>query len=138
MIPAPFTLLATPWASGELATEGNSDMVQVVQIAFFNKSLRDLCESESHMKLQLVEALAAALKRRLADLRAATCVTDLVAGNPQEVGTPHQKRFALELSEGKRLLFSSNHVATPVLDSGAVDWSKVSRIKLLRIENSHD
>jgi hypothetical protein len=75
--------------------------------------------------------VAGHLRRRLADLHAATCGNDIIAGNPQktESGT-----MVINLSGGFRLIIAPNHVKKPINDSGEVNWIKVSRIKVLRIE----
>ena len=73
------------------------------------------------------------LKRRLADLRAAANATDLVAGNPRQA--PRSKEeLMLDLVDGCAVVLAANHTTVPRLGSGAIDWSNVSRIKLLRIE----
>jgi proteic killer suppression protein len=82
--------------------------------------------------------MAENLRRRLADLRAATCVTDLLAGHPREVKGGRHGQFALELSERSQIVFCANHNAVPLLESGSVDWASVTRIKILRIETNHD
>lgn len=67
-------------------------------------------------------------------MRAAASVKELVAGRPREVEGGRQPRFAVELGDGSRIVFSANHNNTPLLTSGGVDWARVSRIKILGIE----
>jgi hypothetical protein len=83
---------------------------------------------------ELGVAVAESLRRRLADLRAATSVSDLIASPPLPLTDPLQ--MAIELSDGYRLVLAANHVSVPMLGSGLVDWSAVTRIKLLRMERS--
>jgi plasmid maintenance system killer protein len=109
-----------------------------LEIAFAKKSLRNLCESDTKAKRELGAKIAKLLRRRLADLRAATCVKDIVAGRPREVGRGRHGRYAVELCDNSRIIFCANHITVPVVASGGVDWSKVSRVKILRIEGSHD
>ncbi len=56
-----------------------------MELAFETKSLREICESPIRAKRALGESVAEMLKRRLADLRAATCIGDLIAGRPQQI-----------------------------------------------------
>ena len=79
--------------------------------------------------------MADKLRRRLADLRAAKTVKDLVAGRPRELDRFDQQHIGIELCEGYRIVFCVNHNSVPMLKSNRVDWSKVSRVKILRIEN---
>lgn len=121
----------------QLASEAGFNFITALELAFSNKSLRQLCQSEAIAKRSLGTIVAEKLKRRLADLRAATCVADLVAGRPREREGSHHHEIVVDLGEGTRLVFCANHNIIPMLESGAVDWSKVSRIKILGIESNH-
>lgn len=121
--------------TNRLAFEAESDIVATLELAFANKSLRQLCESEAKATRDLGGRVAQKLRRRLADLCAATSVKDLVAGRPRELeGVPH-RNLAVDLCEGSRIVFCANHNTIPGLPSGKVDWSRVSRVKILRIES---
>jgi len=108
-----------------------------LELAFAEKSLRQLCENEAIAKRMLGIKVAEKLKRRLADLRAATCVKDIVAGSPRELEGVYQRQIALALCDDYHIVFCANHNTVPFLESGAIDWAKVSRVKILRIENNH-
>ena len=69
------------------------------------------------------------LKARLADLRAANSVGDLIAGEPQQVG----EQIVLDLGDDNRMVFRANHTANPTTESGEVDWASVTRIKIVEI-----
>jgi hypothetical protein len=118
----------------EIRAQGCFDVGSAMELAFATKSLRDICESAEKARHTLGPKVSEKLKRRLADLYAAVSVNDLIAGRPHELDGPPQRRIALELGDGHRLVFSANHVVLPKLESGKIDWSKVSRVKLLRIE----
>jgi plasmid maintenance system killer protein len=109
-----------------------------LEIAFDTKSLRQICENEDKAKEQLGTKVAGRLKRRLADLRAAASVVDLIAGRPHVLEGAHNRYFVVGLAGGYRMVFTANHARIPMLSSGVVDWAKVSRIKILRIESVHD
>lgn len=80
---------------------------------------------------------ANALKRRLGDLRAADNVTDLIAGNPRPAASSKED-LMMDLEKGSAIILSVNHATVPRLRSGAIDWSNVSRVKVLRIEKDND
>jgi hypothetical protein len=104
-----------------------------LELAFSTKALRAVCESEERALREFGVELASILKRRLADLRAAANATDLVAGNPRPA--PHSKEeLMLDLADGLTVFLTANHAAIPRLRSGDIDWSNVSRVKLLRIK----
>ena len=105
-----------------------------MELAFDDKSLRTLCESEAPARRELGLEVAEVLKRRLADLCAATSVKDLVAGQPRELDAAH---MAVDLCDGHRIVFCANHSSNPMTETGDLDWSKVNRVKVLRIERDH-
>jgi toxin HigB-1 len=108
-----------------------------LEIAFDKKSLRQICENDEKAKHDLGVKVADKLRRRLADLRAAKTVKDLVAGRPHELDGPDQRHIGVELCEGYRIIFCANHNSIPMLKPNRVNWSRVSRVKVLRIENYH-
>lgn len=118
-----------------LPPEAESNIVPPVELAFATKSLRQLCETRAKADRHFGVAVAGKLRRRLSDLRAATTVNDLVAGKPRELRHRSQPCLAVQLGEGARLVFGPNHPVMPVLPSGDVDWSNVTRVKILRIEH---
>lgn len=108
-----------------------------MQLAFESKSLRAICESEVEAKVKLGEAVATMLKHRIADLQAATSVKDLVAGRPHEVEESEGTEMAVELGNGQRLVFTANHSKNPRTKDNGLDWRRITRIKIVRIEGHH-
>lgn len=99
-----------------------------MELAFATKPLREICEDEKKAKLKLGTKVAAVLKHRLADLRAADSVDDLPISNLAK----RRDDCALELSGAAQLVFCPNHVTAPPHKSG-VDWAKVTRIKITKV-----
>lgn len=109
-----------------------------LEIAFDSKPIRTLCESEVHAKHVLGSKVAEILKHRLADLRAATSVRDLVAGRPRVFSDgAHKRCMAIDLCDGYRIVFCANHNRNPTTDADDLDWPRVNRIRILGIESSH-
>lgn len=106
-------------------------------MAFSTKALRALCEHEEKAVRELGAKVAARLKRRIADVRAATCVKDLILGKPHEL-THYgiEVHFSVDLCDGFQIVFCANHKVVPLLESGDVDWGEVSRIKIVAVENN--
>ena len=109
-----------------------------MQLAFEIKSLRTICESEVQANSELGSDVAEILKHRLADLRAATTINDLVAGRSLIVDDANQEQMIINLQHGYRIVFCANHTKNPTTETGETDWTKVSRIKILRIDKSND
>ena len=108
-----------------------------MELAFYSQSLRTLCEDDQRAKQELPPRVAEALKHRLADLRAAARLTDLIAGQPRTVTDSSGAYLIIELEEGYRVIIVANHPNNPVTVRGVLDWDNVSRLKLLRIDNEH-
>ena len=107
-----------------------------MELAFATKSLRQLCESQTVADRDLGPQVAEKLRARLADLVAAANIGELVTGGPP---APRSRLLTLNLSAGFSLVLSPNHNKTPFLKgTRAVDWSKVSRVKIVKLEASDD
>lgn len=108
-----------------------------LELAFAKKSLRTLCEDEIRARRDLGDELASALRRRLADMRAASCVRDLVTGRPRGLRSGRAGYMAVDLCNGYQLVFCVNHSAIP-MQAGSIDWSRVKRIRIIGIESNHE
>lgn len=75
---------------------------------------------------------------RLADIRAASNVTDLVAGRPHESEGGRLPNYAINLADGYRMVLCANHNEVPLTKSRRTDWSKVSRVRIHKIEVAHE
>lgn len=107
-----------------------------LELAFTTKELRAICEIAARAAETYAPPVAEALRHRLADLSAAPTVSDVIAGRPQVRSDPDC--MSVEFSENHRLVFRANHQKKPTRLDGAVDWAKVSRIKILCIEDDYD
>lgn len=76
-----------------------------------------------------------AMKRRLADLRAADSILDLVVGAPR-FGASTPTQVTLRLADGYELVGVANHRYCPTVEDGAVDWARVRRLKVMAIERT--
>lgn len=106
-----------------------------LELAFESKELREMCESEAEAKRQLGDTAAEMLRHRLADLDAAASPKDLLAGRPR-LGQDGET-MVVDLCEGCRLVFTANHPSNPTTSTGELDWARVARIRILRIESDH-
>lgn len=93
-----------------------------------------MCLNDTIMKQVLGVELTAQLKSRLADLAAVDYVSELLAGKPKELDGDRLDHMSLLLADNNHLVFKSGHTKPRTLKSGKVDWSSVSRIKILGIE----
>ena len=104
-----------------------------MELAFKTKKLREICEDAAVAGDRFDVQVVQQLRRRLSDLRAAESPDDLVAGRPRLVETK-RPRLVLDLSGGFELACEANHARPPQHKDGALDWSRVHRLKVVAIE----
>lgn len=109
-----------------------------MDIHFKDKKRRDLCEKRLVAEKKLGAACARKLRSRLDDIVAATCVTELTAGNPHPLKGDRFGEFALDLAGGWRLVFEAGHDPCPQREDRSIDWSQVSIISIVFIGDYHD
>jgi hypothetical protein len=103
-----------------------------MELAFETLELRCVCESDTEARKRFPAGTAGQLHDRLADMRAAGSVSDLVAGSPAlDVRPPGHIRFGLE--GGYELVCAGNHPQPPVTEEGLVDFRRIRRVKVVRI-----
>jgi toxin HigB-1 len=107
-----------------------------MELAFVEKKVRDLCARRAPLDRLLGPERAEVLRHRLADLRAARSIHDLLLEPPCPIDD--SGRMALSVAEGLRIVFCPNHRQPAVDADGKIDWSRVSRLKIIDIEGAHD
>lgn len=109
-----------------------------MDLAFSSKGLRDICESKELAANELGENVAVKLQMRLADLRATPCVSDIPISNLEHITHGDHAAIRIALIDGHSISFCSNHNDTPTLITGDIDWTKVTRVKIIHIGGEHD
>lgn len=111
-----------------------------MELAFSDRTFRDLCHNELLANETYGALLASKLKRSLADLYAVTVVQDLLLlpGKPRNLPDDTDDKMVIDLADGFMLIFKAGHIRQPILPSGEIDWSRVKRIKILGLEKSHE
>jgi len=95
--------------------------------------MRALCESSADAISELGQEVAYALIDCLADVDSAVSIKDVLMGQPQ---TFDNGELILDLVTDYRLLCRANHQEQSETTSGAIDWEKVSRVKIVGIVRS--
>ena len=109
-----------------------------MEIQFKDKKLRELCEKQAVAVKKLGDVCARKLRTRLADLSAASRVTELVAGNPHPLTGDRLGQFAVDLAGGWRLVFAPANDPVPRKDDTSIDWSAVTIVCIEFIGDYHD
>lgn len=119
-----------------ITNQGNLFGITSLEFAFETKSLRQICEDEKSAIRKLGEGSAKKLFARLSDLRAAWTIDEIPANKPFPVELDDESAMAINIGATHILYFVPNHISTPNLDSGGVDWMRVNRIKLVKIKKN--
>lgn len=111
-----------------------------MELAFSDRTFRDLCHNESLANETFGKLVASKLKRILADLYAVSVVQDLLLlpGKPRRLNDATHDIMAIDIIDGYMLTFQAGHNHRPALPSGETDWSRVKRIKILGMERTHE
>lgn len=109
-----------------------------MDIEFSSSDLQALCEQQRLMTKQLGENCSRKLRTRLADLRAAGNVAELIAGRPHPLKLDRAGQFALDLHGGKRLVFEPANNPVPTREDESIDWELVTKVRIVFIGDYHD
>lgn len=109
-----------------------------MEIGFETPDLQELCEIERVAKRKLGAPIAKQLKNRLADIQAASAVTDLIAGKPHALERERTGQYAVNLVGLFRLTFEPANKPIPKTADDKIDWSKVTKVTVVYIGDYHD
>lgn len=108
-----------------------------MKILFQNSAVEKLCSDQRAAVKELGAESAKKLQRRLAELFAASVVTDLAVGRPHPLQHDRAGQFAVDLHKGWRLIFKATKNPPPMNRDGVTDWSQVSDITIIEVEDYH-
>lgn len=92
------------------------------------------------MRVAFGKPLAERLQQRLAELRAADTLEDISRLPParcHELSQDRKGQLAIDLVHPKRLIFEPDHNPLPYKSDGGLDWSNVTRIRVIEIIDYH-
>ena len=108
----------------------------VLELAFETENLRHMCEHEAVALKQLGQLAADALRNRLSDLHTADFIDEVLAGRPRHLSMDGVDCVQFELVDRWTLTVSPDHVPPRNTRDGHSDWSRVRRIKIIRVEQA--
>lgn len=113
-----------------------------MNLAFATEELRERCEIQVTGERAYGLEVAHELRERLASMREANNVFELLTGRPRPIAGGDGRCYEVLLPENFRVVICANHKVIPRLGgSDSVDWSKVTRVIVQRIEKeeaAHD
>ncbi len=104
-----------------------------------SKGLRSVFSAEQKLRRKYAKAGVATIQQRMADLRAAETLDTMrfVPGKCEELRHTAGYVLSLRLDGPWRLLFEPCHDPVPLHSGGNLDWTRVTRITILGIEDYH-
>jgi len=111
-----------------------------VDIQFGSAKLAKECNSAKLLLKTQGEARAKLIRRRLDALRAAVVLDDLrnTPGRLHELKGERKGQFSLDLDGPYRLLFFANHNPVPACPEGGMDWTRITAVTILGVEDTHE
>jgi plasmid maintenance system killer protein len=108
-----------------------------IQLAFQDENLRKACESTVSAKRKYGERAGSSLHARLADLKAADSPVDLVELGFAQFNKLANDEIVISIDDGYCIYAKANHRPPPG-QPGHLDWTQVTRIKILHIERANE
>lgn len=112
-----------------------------MEIVFGDRKLEKLCDNQSRLVQKYGSRRANLLKRRLDDLGAAdnlAVMRTLSHAHCHELKGDRAGTLAVDLDHPYRLVFEPVNVPIPRKPDGGLDWTKVTAIRVLTVEDYHD
>ncbi|MCU7943988.1 MAG: killer suppression protein HigA [Candidatus Thiodiazotropha sp.] len=109
-----------------------------MDVDYKTAKLKKLCLASNEAERKLGPNSSKKLHTRLADIEAASNVSELIAGRPHPYTGDKAGLFSLDLHGGDRLLFEPLKKPPPTNDDGGIDWSNIESICIVFIGDPHD
>ena len=110
-----------------------------MNIGFRTKKLQKICSNQREGEKSLGSECAKKLRLRLEDLQAAHSLEDMrnLPGRLHELKGDRAGEFALDLKQPHRLVMVPNHNPMPKKESGGINWTLITDILIIEIEDYH-
>jgi len=93
--------------------------------------LRTVCHDSTEAQKAYGDAVAAGLRRVLADLRAANTMFDMAAFFDLPQATASE--FSMPIGSAHTLVLRCGNRSPPLTSSGEIDWNAVDRLRVLGV-----
>lgn len=111
-----------------------------MNITFISRKLEKQCNTQKLLVRAHGSLRAKRIGVRLDDLRAATTLKDMGAltGRCHELTSNRSGQLSLDLDHPYRLIFEPANDPIPRKDDGGLDWTKVTAVRIIGIEDTHE
>lgn len=110
-----------------------------MQIHFRTRKLEKVCTGHKEGIKKLGPECARKLRARMADLDAASTLSDMrnLPGRLHELTGNRHGQLSLDLKHPYRLLFRPAVEPTPRTEDGGLDYSQIDAVQIVDIEDTH-
>jgi proteic killer suppression protein len=111
-----------------------------MDILFRERKFEKQCNQRAALVRAQGERRAQLIRARLDALSVATCLEELrnIPGRLHELKGDRKGQLSLDLDHPYRLIFTPNHTPAPATEDGGLDWRRVTAVKILGIEDTHE
>jgi len=110
-----------------------------MDIVFKDNNFKEECNDQRLLQRKHGAKRAKKIRQRLDDLRAANVLEDMrnLPGRCHELTHNKEGQFSLDLDHPYRLIFESADEPIPTKQDGGIDWTKVTIIRIIGVEDTH-
>ncbi|GAB1543478.1 hypothetical protein NUACC21_61530 [Scytonema sp. NUACC21] len=111
-----------------------------MDIVFKNKKLEKDCNDQRLLEKKYGTDRAKRIRRRLDDLYDANVLEDMrnLPGRCHELLYDRAGQFSLDLDHPYRLIFEPANEPIPTKPDGGIDWTEVTAVRILGVEDTHE
>jgi proteic killer suppression protein len=111
----------------------------LLEVRIASRALEKKLKTERARVKSYGAEMARTLERRLAQLQAAPDLEAMrtLPGRCHALSEDRAGQLAVSLSRNVRLVFEPDHDPTPELETGGLDWTRVTRVRILEVEDYH-
>ena len=111
-----------------------------MNVTFSSKKLWEESNNQRLLQKRHGQKRAKRIIQRLSDLKASEVLEDMryVPGRCHELRGNRAGQFSLDLDHPYRLLFESANDPIPRKSDGGIDWTQVTAIKIIGVEDTHE
>lgn len=111
-----------------------------MDISFSDRRLAQLINQQKQLQKKHGAIRARRIAQRLGELRAAETLADMrqLPGRCHELKGDRAGQLALDLDHPYRLIFEADHNPIPRKEDGGLDWTAITAVRIIAVEDYHD
>ena len=111
-----------------------------MDIVFSNRKFEKECNNQRLLEKNYGADRAKRIRRRLDNLRDANVLEDMrnLSGRCHELLQDRAGQLSLDLDHPYRLIFEPADEPIPTKPDGGIDWNKVTAVRILSVEDTHE